>query len=69
MIHLSALTMEQKEYAAEHHNLVYRFLRLNRLDESEFYDVVIFGYLKAVREYLENQNCHVSNFLQSHGVK
>ena len=53
MIHLSALTMEQKEYAAEHHNLVYRFLRLNRLDESEFYDVVIFGYLKAVREYLE----------------
>ena len=53
MININALTMEQKEYAAEHHNLVYRFLRLNHLDESKFYDVVIFGYLKAVQEYLE----------------
>lgn len=53
MNNIHILTMNQKEYATEHHNLVYRFLRINHLDESEFYDVVIFGYLKAVQEYLE----------------
>lgn len=47
------LTLEQQEFASEHHNLVYRFLRQNHLDEAEFYDVVIFGYLGAVQEYLE----------------
>ena len=41
-------------YAAEeNHRLVECFLRRNRLERSEFYDVVIFGYLKAVQEYLE----------------
>lgn len=45
------LTPEQRDYAAKHHGLVYKFLNNNHLPEDEFYDVVIFGYLRAVRRY------------------
>ena len=45
------LTKEQQEFAAEHHGLVYKFLNDNHLPDDEFYDVVIFPYLKAVRDY------------------
>jgi len=46
------LTEEQKEYAEGHHGLVYAFLNRLGLDADEFYDVVVFGYLNAVMEYL-----------------
>lgn len=46
------LTHEQKLFAEEHHGLVYKFLHANRLPEDEFYDVIVFGYLKAVQDYL-----------------
>ena len=42
------------EFATDHHGLVFSFLRSRGLDESEYYDVVVFGYLKAVDEYLSN---------------
>ncbi len=50
------LTKEQQEFAAEHHGLVYKFLNDNHLPEDEFYDVVIFPYLKAVRDYFSDKN-------------
>jgi len=46
------LTPEQRDFAERHHNLVYTFLHRNRLPEDEFYDVVIFGYLRAVRRHM-----------------
>ena len=45
------LTPEQNQFACQHLSLVKVFLFKNHLDQ-EFYDVVIFGYLDAVREYL-----------------
>ena len=45
------LTREQGTYAAENHGLVLKFLNENHLPEDEYYDVVIFGYLKAIKEY------------------
>lgn len=45
------LTPEQRLFAAEHHGLVYSFLNDKHLSESEFYDVIIFGYIDAVRRY------------------
>ena len=48
------LTKEQQAFATAHHSLVYKFLNENRLPEDEFYDVVIFGYLKAVRDYFSD---------------
>lgn len=45
------LTPEQRMFATDHHDLVYNFLRENGLPENDYYDVVIFGYLHAVRRY------------------
>lgn len=45
------LTPEQRDFAAKNHNLVYSFLNDKHLPEDEFYDIVIFGYLQAVRTY------------------
>ena len=42
------LTKEQQAFATDHHGLVYKFLNENHLPEDEFYDVVVFAYLKAV---------------------
>lgn len=46
------LNPEQRLFAAEHHDLVYKFLRKKRLPIDEFYDVVIFAYLRSVRRFL-----------------
>lgn len=49
------LTKEQQDFAAANHGLVYKFLNDNCLSEDEFYDVVIFAYLKAVRDYFSDK--------------
>ena len=56
------LTKEQQEFAAEHHGLVYKFLNDNHLPDDEFYDVVIFPYLKAVRDYCDNTSAQEYSF-------
>lgn len=56
------LTPEQRTFAERHHNLVYTFLHRNHLPESEFYDVVIFGYLKGVRDYLSRTDLQKYSF-------
>jgi RNA polymerase sigma-70 factor (ECF subfamily) len=48
---LCSLSDSQREFAAEHHELVISFLRRRGLDMNEFYDVVVFGYLTAVQIY------------------
>ena len=40
------LTKEQQAFATDHHGLVYKFLNENHLPEDEFYDVVVFAYLR-----------------------
>jgi len=47
----AALTAEQQSFAAEHHGLVYSFLNEKSLKENDFYDIVVFGYLRAVKRY------------------
>lgn len=48
----AALTAEQRAFAAEHHALVYAFLRNRNLDSDEFYDIAVLGYLQAVQRYM-----------------
>ena len=45
------LSAEEKSFAESNLGLVYSFMKSNGLDAEEFYDVVIFGFLKAVRQY------------------
>lgn len=56
------LTPEQRKFAAEHHSLVYAYLNDKHLSENEFYDVVIFGYLKAVYDYLSKKELRRYDF-------
>lgn len=56
------LTPEQRLFAAEHHGVVYAFLNARHLPESEFYDVVIFGYLNAVHDYLTRKDLQNYSF-------
>lgn len=57
-----ALTPEQREFAEEHHNLIYSFLRKNDLNTSDFYDIVVFGFLQGVRDYLNDPELQKMSF-------
>ncbi|MCI8539592.1 MAG: sigma-70 family RNA polymerase sigma factor [Oscillospiraceae bacterium] len=46
------LSAEESAFAGEHHDLIHKFLRMHKLPESDFYDIAVFGYLRAVRKYL-----------------
>lgn len=48
----TALTAEESAYAEAHHGMVYSYLSKNKLPFDEFYDIAVFGYLRAVRKYL-----------------
>lgn len=49
---LRPLTEEERQFATENHRYVYTFLHRYNYSIDEFYDVVIFGFLKAVQVYL-----------------
>lgn len=56
------LTPEQRQFAADHHGLVYAFLNDKHLPEDEYYDVIIFGYIDAVRRYFTESNLQHYSF-------
>lgn len=57
-----ALTQEQRDYAADHHNLIYAFLNKKHLRDDEFYDIVVFGFLRAVKRYFEEPELRQYSF-------
>lgn len=56
------LTPEQKIFAAQNHDLVYKFLQKQNLPIDDFYDVVIFGYLRAVKRFFNEIGLHCYQF-------
>lgn len=54
MMYEIPLTPEQKVFAAQNHDLIYKYLNENHLSEDEFYDVVAFGYLRAIRRFFSD---------------
>ena len=56
------LTEYQRNYAEENHNLIRDFLRHNRLDRADYYDVVALGYLEAVQAYDEDSKARKYEF-------
>jgi len=56
------LTVEQQKFAADNHGLVYSFLNSRQLNEDEFYDIVVFGYLRAVRNFFAIPRLHNYKF-------
>ena len=46
-----ALTEDQRSFAAENHDLIYRFLHWKGWAVGEYYDIAALGYLSAVWRY------------------
>ena len=42
----------EREFAAENHDLIYKYMRGKRLDAEEFYDELIIDFLTAVKQYV-----------------
>lgn len=47
------LTERQRLFATEHHDVLVEFLLSRGLDFDDYYDVVVFKFLKAVKQYDE----------------
>lgn len=48
------LTKEQRDFATKWHNLIYTFLNEKGLSEMDYYDIVVFGFLRAVKDFFEH---------------
>lgn len=49
---MKKLNKEQMIFAEKNHNIIHTFLKDKGLKEDEFYDIVVFSFLKAVQSYL-----------------
>lgn len=56
------LTREEREFATKWHNLIYTFLNEKRLPEEDYYDIIVFGFLRAVKEYFSKPALHKYSF-------
>lgn len=46
------MTIEEQEFAERNHDLAFDFLRFRSLPAEEYYDIIIFGYLAAVQQFI-----------------
>ena len=58
------LTEEEKIFAEDHHNLMYRYMKLHELDPEEWYDILIIPYLNAVKKYHQYEKLQNFKFEQ-----
>ena len=58
------LTKEEKIFAEKHHDLMYRYMRVHKLDLAEWYDILIIPYLQAVKKYHEYERLQSLKFEQ-----
>lgn len=56
------LTERQQNFASIHHKVLEDFLRYRGLPFDEFYDVVVFRFLRAVKQYDENAKLRQYSF-------
>lgn len=48
---LKTFTEEEKRLAEKNHDLVYQFLRAHSYSMEDYYNIVVFGYLKGIQKY------------------
>lgn len=51
-----SLNERQRKFAEEHHSVIEEFLNARKLPMDEFYDVVVFRFLNAVKQYDERED-------------
>lgn len=65
------LTYEEQRFAEKNHWLVLDYLRRRNLDPNDWYDVVIFSYLLAVKKWFQRSDLHQWTFrtIASQGMR
>lgn len=48
---LEKLTATERKLAEENHNLIYAFLSKGKYSTEDYYNIVVFGYLKGIQVY------------------
>ena len=56
------LTERQRRFAEDNHHILEEYLRRKHLPLDDFYDVVVFGYLRAVKHYDESKDLKTFGF-------
>ena len=56
------LTPEQVCFAAKNHRLIYKYLKKHHYSKEDYYDVAVFGYLKAVQDYFSKEDLQRFSF-------
>lgn len=59
---LTPLDDQEQIFARENHKLLIDYIKHNNLELREFYDVCVFGYLKAVKRWFSRPELHVYKF-------
>lgn len=56
------LSEEEREFATRFHNLIYSYLRDRNLNQEEFYDIVAFGFIRAVANFHDRADLRKYSF-------
>lgn len=58
------LTEDERVFAGskENHNQLFKFMKRNRLDPEEWYDILVIPYLNAVKKYCSRQELQIYPF-------
>ncbi len=56
------LTAAEQEFATENHYLIEKYLKIRQLPMDEWYDVVVFRYLRSVKRWFAIPELHKHNF-------
>ena len=59
---LTPLTLQEQEFAAEHHGVLYKYLHSRKLPIEDWYDVVVFSYLQSVKKWFTNPDIQRYSF-------
>ena len=57
-----SMDRQEREFAVQHHELVFRFLAMNHLPAFDWYDVVIFRYMRSVSRWFAELELHYYSF-------
>ncbi len=53
---LTKLSEQEKQFAEKNHSLIYRYLHSHGYSIEEYYNIAVFGYLKAVQVYSQRKD-------------
>lgn len=58
----SPLTLEEQQFAIENHYLISKYLNIRKLPFDDWYDIVIFRYLRSVKRWFSIPELHKHSF-------